>query len=141
MDTAELSSCPYCGGIFNKRLYSIAETAHLLGVPASTVRHWIRRGLLANRFWPKSIGCLKRVVDSKDLETFIEEFFPRSETITPDSPSPRARQIWKMIEWHRANGRKGKAVQMANKKARESKDATDNQEGTTWPLRVTRGTA
>lgn len=130
MDISSSWSCQSCGkDMVRKRLFTINEAAHVLGVPTSTVRHWIRRGLLAKRFWAKSIGCLKTVVDSKDLETFIEEFFPRSNTITPDSPNPRARQIWKMIEWYRANGRKGKAVQMANKEARESKNATNHSKG------------
>lgn len=130
MHNSELSSCPYCErGILNKRLYSVAETAHLLGVPASTVRYWIKRGLLASRFWPRNKASFWRRVDSKDIEAFIQNYFPCSDQIGPDSPNPRARQIWRMVEWHRANGRKGKAVQMANKEARESKNTTNHSKG------------
>ena len=131
MDTSELLSCPYCGrGILNKRLYSIAETGHVLGVPASTIRFWIKRGLLASRFWPRSRASFWRRVDSKDIEAFIEDYFPRSDQIRPDSPNPRARRIWEMVEWHRRNGRAGKAKQLANRAVREKQNGYSGRGGT-----------
>lgn len=128
MDISSSWSCQYCRKqLVRKRLFSIKEAAFLLNAHYETTLSWVRRGLLPSRLWPRSRGSLRRVIDARDIETFVEEFFPRCDAIRPDSPNPRVRQIWKMIEWYRANGRKGAAVRW-NKVARERSESPSVKE-------------
>ena len=72
-----------------KRLFTVRETAFLLNVPPSTLKGWIQRKQLRSRLWVRKMGSFKRVIDSVDLGEFIEQFFPRSDEISPTSQNPR----------------------------------------------------
>jgi len=95
--------CPLCGGKFvDIRIYTPKEAAQMIGVAEKTIMNWIRAGELDARVWSRGkIGPCKYVIDSHDLEKFINWHLPRRSELAPDAENWKAQRAYRLLRFRR----------------------------------------
>jgi hypothetical protein len=114
-----LAKCPRCGYEFLElALYRAEQVAVMLGVALGTVHGWMSKGVLPFRLWARNSGSVIRVVDSRDLNSFIDRRFPY-----PDAdPNHLASRLW---NWCKTQGAKGGRTTAARRRAKKANERVD----------------
>lgn len=105
------------------RFYSVPQVAQAFLCSTTTVKRWVREGLLLPRYQVLSGRCYRLVFSEAELERFAIANFPEPSDLDPThmprSSKKKAEMVRRLVNMHRLYAGKATAARMVRDLAKE----------------------